>query len=760
MSETIKEVALHEQAQTRYLNYAMSVISSRALPDVRDGLKPVQRRILYAMYHNLGLKPEARFRKSAAVVGEVMAKYHPHGDSSIYEALVRMAQPFSLRRPLVDGQGNFGSLDGDGAAAMRYTECKLRPLAVELLAEIRQDTVDYEANYDGQHAEPQVLPVRFPQLLVNGSEGIAVGMATRIPPHNLGEVLNACIALIDDPGATVEDLCQHLLGPDFPTGGQILNTKEELLDIYKTGRGTVRTRGKWNFEKRGKTCQVVVTEIPYGVNKSSLVEKIGKIVAERKLPMAQDVRDESAEDVRIVIEVKKEAEAEPVMAYLFRHTPLESTFPVNLTCLFPTENPELPVLPRRSGVLEVLREWNKFRYRVVERRLQHVLRKLHERLHILEGFEKIFNDLDLALKIIRENSGKRVISDLLQEAFDLTPVQAGAILDIALYKISALEVKTILAELAQVRQEAEGIVATLSSSEALWALVREELLEVFQEHAEERRTEVGTPVEALETFSEADLIVNERAYLYVTREGWIKRMASYSGAQRARVREGDELGWVFKTTTPKTVSFFTDGGVAYTMRVVDAAPTSSYGEPIQKFFNFADGEKIVGVVVHDSKILPAEETGIVALTQQGRAIRSPLSNHSEPSTKNGRRFANLEKKVPDGVVAVWPSGDTEDVSLATRGGQALAFPVSSIPWARGSAKGVTGIKLNSGDEVFAFELASGRGQGVTVCTSGGREETITDSKWGGRRGRGKTVITRGSLVEWVRKVDENLGEKS
>ena len=748
----ITDIALHDTARHRYLNYAMSVISSRALPDVRDGFKPVQRRILYAMYHNLGLRPDGRFRKSAAVVGEVMAKYHPHGDSSIYSAMVRMAQPFSLRYPLVDGQGNFGSLDGDGAAAMRYTEAKLQPVAVSLLDEIKQSTVEFRANYDGQHWEPEVLPVKFPQMLVNGSEGIAVGMATRIPPHNLREVVGASIALLDTPELGGDDLFEWFLGPDFPTGGKILNTEEDLKEIYRKGTGTVRIRGKWEFEKRGKVSQIVVKEIPYGVNKSTLVEKIGDIVGQHKLPMTLDVRDESAEDIRIVIEIKKPADAEPVMAYLFKRTPLESTFPINMTCLFPTGDENLPLEPRKSPLRDVLQAWLDFRYTVVERRYQHHLYKLRDRIHILEGFEIVYSDLDRALEIIRTNSGKRACAQALIAEFGLSPKQAGVILDTPLYKISKLEIQSVLTELAGVRVEAAGIDKILGDPKEVWAVVRRELIEVSQTLGDDRRTEVGSPAQELDEFSAEDLIVDERAYLFVTREGWVKRMGSYSKPEKVRVREGDELSWVIRSSTRHCATFFTDMGIAYTLRLVDVAPTTSFGEPIQRFFQFQDGEKIVGVVTHDSRILP-DDSCLVSMTTGGRIIRFPVSNHNTTSNSKGRKFASLPPG--DRVLGVEAASEGSQISVATRDGQALCFPLSGTPTARGAAKGVYGIKLVGKDRVLAFGVSEGRGDGVLVKTSRGREVTVTCGKWAGRRATiGKTVINRGTLDEWVRSLVE------
>ena len=396
-----EHVALHDAAQSRYLNYALSVITSRALPDVRDGLKPVQRRILYTMWQQ-NLTADVKHRKCAKVVGDVMGNFHPHGDTALYETLVRMAQPFSLRYPLVDGSGNFGSLDGDNAAAMRYTECRLARLSDEMLTEIEQTTVPFRPNYDGTRTEPVVLPARLPNLLVNGATGIAVGMATNIPPHNLGEVCTALVKLLDNEELSNAQLCRYIKGPDFPTGGQILNTPDEIKEIYKTGSGSIRLRGTWDIGPETRSTKTIYIEsIPYTVDKSQLVERIADVVMGRKLPPLLDVKDLSTEDVRIAIEMKKDADEKMVMAYLFKHTPLQINFAVNLTCLIPTENPEVG-RPERLDLKQILWHFLHFRLEVVTRRLEHELAALKKRIHLLEGFEKVFDALDEIIRIIQE----------------------------------------------------------------------------------------------------------------------------------------------------------------------------------------------------------------------------------------------------------------------------------------------------------------------------------------------------------------------
>jgi DNA gyrase subunit A len=443
------DASLETEARRRYLNYALSVITSRALPDVRDGLKPVQRRILYAMLHNVHLRPEAKHRKSATVVGEVLGKYHPHGDTSVYDAMVRMAQDWAMRATMIDGSGNWGSLDGDEAAAMRYTECRLAVAAMELLRELDFDTVDMRPNYDGTTDEPVVLPARFPNLLVNGSTGIAVGMATNIPPHNLREMTNALIALAENRDLDHVQLMKHIDGPDFPTGGQLLNSKVELRQIYKDGQGTIRVRGEYKLEdkKRGGT-DIVITSIPYALSKSDVVEKVAEVIISRKLPYLLDVRDESTTDVRIVLEIKKDADPELVMAYLFKHTPLQSNFHVNMTCLVPPGlldddtgrklPPDAPPQPRKMGIKEALGHFLDFRLEVVERRFKYQLAQLERRIHILDGFVTIFDALDQLIKLIRGSDGKEDAAGKIIKQFKLDAEQTEAVLELKLYKLAKL----------------------------------------------------------------------------------------------------------------------------------------------------------------------------------------------------------------------------------------------------------------------------------------------------------------------------------
>ena len=495
-------VPLHEAAQARYLNYALSVITSRALPDVRDGLKPVQRRILFTMWQQ-NLTADVKHRKCAKVVGDVMGGFHPHGDMAIYETLVRMAQSFSLRYPLVDGSGNFGSLDGDSAAAMRYTECRLARISDELLSEIDQDTVPFRPNYDGTKTEPVVLPARLPNLLVNGATGIAVGMATSIPPHNLGEVCQALLKLLDNPDLSTAQLCRWVKGPDFPTGGQILNSADEIKEIYRTGSGAVRVRGTWQLGDATRAGQTMfITSVPYMVNKATLVERIAEVVIERKLPPLVDVRDVSTDDVRIELTIKKDVDPKLVMAYLCKHTPLQTSVPVNLTCLVPTENPEVG-RPERLDLHQILWYFLKFRLDVVTARLEHELGALEKRIHILEGFEKVFDALDEILRLIRKSEGKADAAAQIMKRFSLDAEQTDAILELKIYRLARLEILVITSELADKRKRARQIAGLLRNEQDRWSVVRGELEHLLKTYGDpkkdKRRTTLASDADEVES---------------------------------------------------------------------------------------------------------------------------------------------------------------------------------------------------------------------------------------------------------------------
>ena len=606
-----EKVELHELAQRRYLNYALSVITSRALPDVRDGLKPVQRRILYTMWQQR-LTAEAKFRKCAKIVGDVMGNYHPHGDGAIYDALVRMAQSFSLREPLVDGSGNFGSLDGDPPAAMRYTECRLTAIASPVLGELNQDTVQFRPNYDGTQKEPVVLPALLPNLLVNGATGIAVGMATNIPPHNLNEVLSAALrlldALVEGKDLSSRELCRTIRGPDFPTGGQLIASPEELKTVYETGQGSLKVRGTWELaaasqQSKSDTQHVTITSVPYGVNKATLVERIASVIVSKKLPVLVDVRDLSADDVAIELDIKAGADPLKVLAYLFKNTPLQSNFSVNLTCLVPTENPEVG-RPERLDLHSILWHFLNFRLEVVTRRLKHELAVLERRIHILEGFEAIFDALDQILKLIRQSDGKADAASKMIQRFKLDAEQVDAILELKLYRLARLEILVIRKELAQKNKRRGEIQRLLREKNAKgkWSIVRGELSELAEQFGKtrSRRTLIEEGTEEPE-YSAEDFIVDEDCHVLITRDGWVKRQREIKDPNTTRLREGDSVLTCDAASTRETIVFFSNFGTAYTCRCIDIPATTGYGEPIQKLFKLKDGEKIVAALSLDSR---------------------------------------------------------------------------------------------------------------------------------------------------------------
>jgi len=763
MSEQIEDVVLHEATQSRYLHYALSVITSRALPDVRDGLKPVQRRILYTMYHHLTLAPDAKHRKSAAVVGEVMGKYHPHGDQSIYDAMVRMAQSFALRYPLVDGQGNFGSIDGDGAAAMRYTEARLRHVSIELLSELKKKTVDYRQNYDGQFFEPIVLPAQLPNLLINGASGIAVGMATQIPPHNLKEVVGALIALIDEPETPLERLVGRFIkGPDFPTGGEILNSRDELLEIYRTGAGPVELRGTHVVEEEGRRRSIIITSIPYGLNKSTLITDIADHIRQGKVPQLVDIRDESTDDIRIVLDLKKDANADAAMAYLYKRTKLQTRFNVNLTALCPTDDPQVQ-RPRKLDIREILEYFLEFRYGVTRRRLEFDLDALERRIHLLRGFAIIFGDIDEAIRIIRASDDKNHAREGLMDRFGLDYEQAEAILETKLYRIAKMEIEAIQRELEEKMAAADHIRSTLASEVKMWELIRGELHQIRDAYGDARKTRVVGPQEEAD-FSEEVYIVAEDAHVIITREGWFKRQRSYTDVDAIRVRDGDEVGWILSSSSREALILFSDLGRAYTLRVADVPLTTGYGDAISTRFDFADGERIVGAVVTDERTLPSINDTIldrlgpddpippyaIAISRAGKAVRFALDGLSEPSTVSGRLVMRLEKSDPnDRVVHVRISDGTELVSLATRQGRCLLFPVGEVNVLAGPGKGVMAVKLSSDDHVLGFVLARDRMEGIEVETNRGRTEVVRSNKFsvGARGNRGREIIRVGYIAK-------------
>ncbi|SMP38973.1 DNA gyrase subunit A [Neorhodopirellula lusitana] len=770
----IENIPLRLAAQDRYLNYSLSVITSRALPDVRDGFKPVQRRILYTMLQQR-LDSNAKHSKCAKVVGDVMGKYHPHGDSSIYEALVRMSQAFSLRMPMIDGSGNFGSIDGDNAAAMRYTECRMTPIASAVLMDLSTRTVAFKQNYDGTREEPVVLPSRVPNLLVNGATGIAVGMATNIPPHNLKEVCKALLKLLSDPEIKDYQLVagDAIQGPDFPTGGEIVNSKEELREIYATGSGTVKLRGVASVAETSKSGDVLrITEIPFGVNKALMVERIAELVYSNKLPLVEEVRDLSSEDIRVDLLLKKGADANKVLAYLYKNTPLQTNFNVNLTCLTPTENPEVGA-PRRLSLKEILWYFLHFRLDVLTARLTNELNSLLRRIHILEGFALIFDALDMIIKIIRNSEGKADAADKIMKKFPaekggLDAEQTDAILELKLYRLARLEINLILDELKAKRKRVKEIEKLLADdredylSSGRWKLIREELTSLVTDYASDvagrRRSQILTQTEEIE-ITEEDFIVAENCHVLVTVDGWVKRQKHIADPSKSRLRQGDKVLACVSGNTRETIAFFSSLGVCYTARMQDLPASTGFGEPIQKLFKFKDGERIIAAMSMDPRIIGniAEdpkgsyypETHALAASSDGYALRFGLQSFAEPSTRAGRRFSRV--KAGAAIVDVVPVHGTETVLAVSADCRGMVCPVDEINYLSGAGKGVLLMKLATTDRLLGFKPSTGDRDLLTVVTNRGAKKTISTAKYRvtSRGGRGIELQKNGKIAEIV-----------
>jgi DNA gyrase subunit A len=684
---------------------------------VRDGLKPVQRRILYAMQHEMHLGPDAKYRKSAEIVGTTTGHFHPHSDDAVYDTLVRMAQDFTLRVPLVDGQGNFGSVIGLSCAARRYTEARLTRAAAELMAELRSNTVDMRENYSGTRQEPLVLPARFPNLLVNGASGIAVGMATNIPPHNLSEVVTACVHLIDNDGASVAQLMKYIKGPDFPLGGRIVTDRGELRKVYTDGRGSIKVRGEWRIDKQGRKenpNRIVVYSVPYGVETGPLLSSIGELAESRDLPQLLAANDESdlEQGMRIVLDIKPGSDPEMVMAYLYRHTALEQNFNYNATALVPDDQGVL--VPQRLGLDEILREFLDFRLETVRRRFQYELEVLEKRIHILEGFAIIFDGLDRALKLIRASEGKAdAAQKLLKEFKQLDEVQVDAILELALYRISSLEIDRILQELEDKQAQAEEIRKILGSERRLWSVVKTELKELGDTFGDKRRTALGSSEEIGE-FDASAYIVRENTNVVVTREGWIKRVQKISSIDKLRIRDGDEVLAVAPTSTLDNVVFFSSDGTAYTLPADQVPPSSGYGEPLSKHVRLKDGASIVAAISTDARFTPPDRVEweefpptpyLFIATALGQVMRLSFSLFREVSTKSGRRYCRLRKG--DHVVHVefmreknegQKGYEGDSVFLVSRQARLIHFDVAEAQVLAGPGMGVRGLKLVDKDD--------------------------------------------------------------
>lgn len=784
------KIPLRLAAQARYLNYSLSVITSRALPDVRDGLKPVQRRILYTM-NQQNLSHTAKHRKCAKVVGDVMGNYHPHGDGSIYDALVRMAQPFSLRMPLVNGSGNFGSVDGDNAAAMRYTECRLTEVAGQLLGDLSTRTVAYKANYDGSREEPVVLPSRMPNLLVNGATGIAVGMATNIPPHNLKEVCKALQKLLKDPEIKDYQLVANdaVQAPDFPGGGLIVNTKEELREIYRTGQGAIKLRGNSKVTGSARGGQkLMITSIPYTVVKANLVERISELVYSSKLPLVTEVRDLSTskeiktgnalevhDDIQIELTLKKGSDPEKVLAFLYKNSQLQTNFNVNLTCLVPTENPEVAA-PARLSLKEILWHFLHFRLEVVTRRLENELASLERRLHILRGFVTIFDALDEIIKIIRRSDGKADAAEKIMKRFPvggrgkkdgLDAEQTDAILELKLYRLARLEINLIQDELKKKEKRAREIRKLLkedtkdTNASGRWNIVREEikeLLTVFcSDEASKRRTIIRDVGEEAE-YSAEDFIVAEDCHILITKDGWVKRQKQILDPGKSRVRQGDAVLTCVAGSTRSTIGFFSSTGVCYTSRMIDIPASTGFGDPIQKLFKLKDGEKIVAAISFDPRSIGnvaedpkrpeyCPDVHAIAASSNGYALRFSLESFTEPSTRSGRRYARASTGAA--MVGVEPIDGTETILAISKDCRAMICAVEEINYLSGAGKGVMLIKLAKTDQLLGFKPSSGDRDLLLVETNRGAKKTISTVKYRttSRGGKGTEIQKNGKIAQ-------------
>ncbi len=766
----VEPIEIEKEMRKSYLDYAMSVIVGRALPSVHDGLKPVHRRVLYAMKES-GNDWNRAYKKSARTVGDVMGKYHPHGDAAIYDTLVRMAQPFSMRHVLVDGQGNFGSIDGDPPAAMRYTEARLARLATEMMADLEQDTVDWGPNYDDSMEEPLVLPARFPNLLVNGSQGIAVGMATSIPPHNMGECCSALIALIDDPALGLEGIMEHVKGPDFPGGGLMLGT-EGVVEAYRTGRGRCVVRGKSHVEqirRAGDREQIVFTELPYQVNKATLLEKIAELVHEKKIDGISDLRDESdREGIRMVVELKKGESSDIVLNQLYQQTPLQSSFPITMLCIVNGQ-------PRILTLREILKEFIGFRREVVTRRTLFQLRKAEERHHILLGLKIALDFLDAVIKLIRAAASPEEAKQGLMEGrfasaaqvkkdptLRLSDRQAQAILDMRLQRLTGLEREKILEELAEVEKIIAQLKAILNNDKLLMSVIREEFQAVADQYGNERRTEIAAFSGNIRM---EDVVPDEEMVVTMSKAGYIKRtaLAAYRRQKRGgkgklgmKTKDEDFVEQLFLTKAHDTLLVFTDRGYAYALKVYDLpeAAASTRGKHIKNLISLKDDEKVVTLMA--LREFP-EEHQLVFATSDGTVKKTSLSNYA-----NIRSNGLIALNIGDGnrLVCVRVSTGNQQILLISALGKAIRFPEEDVRTMGRTATGVRGMRLGHGDEIVDMEVAAplpdlaegeepdeataAHGMLLTVTEKGyGKRSLLQDYRLQGRGGTGVINIRAG-----------------
>jgi DNA gyrase subunit A len=748
------QVSIEEEMKGSYLDYAMSVIIGRALPEVRDGLKPVQRRILYAMFRE-GLLPGRKYSKCAGVVGEVLKKYHPHGDTAVYDALVRLAQDFNMRYPLIDGQGNFGSVDGDPAAAYRYTEARLAALAEELLSDIDKETVDFISNFDETTEEPVVLPSRIPNLIVNGSSGIAVGMATNVPPHNLGEIIDGLVMLLESPDVTVKDLMTAVQGPDFPTGGTIHGT-EGILHAYNEGRGLIKIRAKARIEREYRGGEnIIVTELPYQVNKARLIEKIAELVREKRLTGISEIRDESDRDgIRVVLELKRGEVAEVILNNLYKHTQMESTFGIIMLALVNGQ-------PRTLGLKRLLGYFLQHRKDVVLRRTRFELRKSEERAHILEGLKIALDHLDEIIALIRRSKTPDEARTALMRDYPLSEIQAQAILDMKLQRLTGLEREKIIKEFVDTLKEIERLKAILGSDALVSNIIKEELLAIRNKYADERRTEITSETKEITI---EDLITDEETVITLSHTGYIKRnpLSAYRSQRRGgkgligmETKEEDFVEQLFIGATHDYMLFFSNLGRLYWLKAfqLPEAGRATRGKALVNLLSLSEGERITTALpVRDFK-----EGFLVKFTKNGIVKKTALEEYNNP---RGKGIIALTLEEGDELIAVRKTDGKSDLIIGTRKGLAIRFNEEDVRHMGRTAKGVKGIRLSKGDEVVSAEVAEEKTAILTVTEKGqGKRSPIEEYPVHRRGGKGvisiKTTEKGGKAVGLMQVRDED-----
>lgn len=730
--QNILEVELEKQMKKAYLEYSMSVIVSRALPDVRDGLKPVHRRILYGM-EGLGLDPGKPTRKSARVVGEVMGKFHPHGDSAIYDAIVRLAQDFSTRYPLVQGQGNFGSIDGDDPAAMRYTEVKMSKIAKEMLRDINKDTVDFGTNFDDSEKEPLVLPSRFPNLLVNGSNGIAVGMATNMAPHNLVEVIDGCVAYMKNPDISIEELTEIIKGPDFPTGALILG-KKGIKDAYKTGRGKIRQRAVATIEPfRRNRERIIITEIPYQVNKARLIEKIAELVKEKRIEGISDIRDESdRKGMRIVIEIKRDANANIVLNNLYKQTQLENTFGIINLAL-------VGGVPKIFNLKELIEHYINHQRDVVTRRTEFDLDRTKKRKHIVEGLIIAIDNIDEVIRIIRASYDDEEIKKIFAKKFGLTEAQTQAILDMRLRRLSGLEIEKLMAEDKELKEKIEYLQGILGSEEKLIELIIEEITEIKEKYGDERRSQI---VPDVGEFDIEELIEKEDILITMTYDGYIKRLPidTYrvqnrggKGIRAGSTKENDYIKKIMTTNTHEDLLFFTSFGKVYELKAyeIPEGTRTSRGQAIINLLRLENGERITEIITLSDL---SEDSQIILQTQEGRIKKTDAENFTSIQ-KNGIIAIGLNEG--DKLISVRQLNEEKDIIVTTSQGMAIKFSSKDVRSMGRQAQGVRAIRLNKDDKVVSMNIVEGETYLVVVTENGyGKKTSFNNFKNQNRGGKG------------------------